>query len=298
MIKLTFVFFKKILFLESFLYTLVMQKLTKIFFLTLTLIAHDAFSCIEVAAPFQMKSGDKNNILKARLKMFQEYWSPRLFEKTHKTLSIQTDKETTKTKVYTTRDAENNPIIVISENIINHEDITPDGIDFILCHELGHHLGGAPKKQRGATGKIDWSSVEGQADYFASVKCLPLYYSSETKKNKKPDTLFYSQYSKEDVDTVRPLCRDSTCERIILAGLSFSRFYSTFRDDWKKPVPGIKTAYKVEETLSKHPRPQCRLETVVAGTSCQNVYDFDPQDVRVGACMEAPGKRPACWFAY
>lgn len=34
----------------------------------------------------------------------------------------------------------------------------------VLCHELGHHLGGRPK--------VGWASVEGQADYWGFGKCM------------------------------------------------------------------------------------------------------------------------------
>jgi len=44
----------------------------------------------------------------------------------------------------------------------------------LICHELGHILGGPPYQDfKGAK----WSSLEGQADYFAASICLPRYFS-------------------------------------------------------------------------------------------------------------------------
>ena len=290
-----------------------MKKVKTITLLTLALWTQGAMTCIELPYPKKTKMKKvfsapltQNKVTKQffydRIQQFQNFWSPLLFEKTQKTLTVQVDHESSKTKIYTTRDMDDNPIIVISENITDHSDITPDAIDFVLCHELGHHLGGAPKKMRGRGqwAKVDWSSVEGQADYFASLKCLPRYYalSVKEKENDKANTGFYAHYSKEDIGKIKTLCREPVCERIILAGLSFSRFYSTLREDWPRPVPGVFTNYRVGQTLSKHPEPQCRLETVVAGTRCFNFYDFDHEDPRVGACMEGSGKRPVCWFVY
>lgn len=37
----------------------------------------------------------------------------------------------------------------------------------VLCHEIGHHLGGLPTYNRNS----DWASVEGQADYYA-MDCM------------------------------------------------------------------------------------------------------------------------------
>lgn len=44
----------------------------------------------------------------------------------------------------------------------------------LLCHELGHALGGPPLKSR--TG---WSSTEGQADYFSGGSCFQLFEPGE-----------------------------------------------------------------------------------------------------------------------
>lgn len=44
----------------------------------------------------------------------------------------------------------------------------------MLCHELGHHLGGAPFKP-----DISWMSTEGQADYFSGSTCLKKIWRDE-----------------------------------------------------------------------------------------------------------------------
>ena len=68
--------------------------------------------------------------------------------------------------------------------LARHATITKDAMALVVCHELGHHIGGAPKKGAAAgTGggwwggqtsgsAISWASNEGQADYFATLKCL------------------------------------------------------------------------------------------------------------------------------
>lgn len=49
------------------------------------------------------------------------------------------------------------------------EFMDPDALAVTLCHELAHGLGGDPVKENGTT-------TEGQADYFATNICLPLFY--------------------------------------------------------------------------------------------------------------------------
>jgi Zn-dependent protease with chaperone function len=44
--------------------------------------------------------------------------------------------------------------------------VTKDGFSAVICHEIGHHIAGAPRKG------FSWASNEGQADYFATTKCL------------------------------------------------------------------------------------------------------------------------------
>src|SRR5690606_1616432 len=53
--------------------------------------------------------------------------------------------------------------------LARHETITEDGFALVVCHEIGHHIGGAPKKGGWFS---TWATNEGQADYFATLKCL------------------------------------------------------------------------------------------------------------------------------
>lgn len=50
--------------------------------------------------------------------------------------------------------------------LLQHPELTDDEVLLVLCHELGHHLGGAPLASR--TG---WAASEGQADYWSGQNC-------------------------------------------------------------------------------------------------------------------------------
>ena len=58
-------------------------------------------------------------------------------------------------------------ILTISGGYARQTLMTPDTFRLVLCHELGHILGGAPKK-----GPNHLASVEGQADYYSTAKCM------------------------------------------------------------------------------------------------------------------------------
>lgn len=60
-------------------------------------------------------------------------------------------------------------LIDVYGGLARHPAMTADALALLACHEIGHHFGGAPKMR---TGRHRWGSTEGQADYFATLKCL------------------------------------------------------------------------------------------------------------------------------
>ncbi len=56
--------------------------------------------------------------------------------------------------------------------------ITQDGMALVACHEMGHHLGGAPKYGGGS----DWAADEGEADYYANTKCLHRIFADSPRR--------------------------------------------------------------------------------------------------------------------
>ena len=61
---------------------------------------------------------------------------------------------------------ETNLVIEVYGGVLSHPDINESTLMLLLCHEIGHYLGGAPFQSRGG-----WSSTEGQADYYSSSDC-------------------------------------------------------------------------------------------------------------------------------
>ncbi|MBP9682284.1 MAG: hypothetical protein KBD76_12835 [Bacteriovorax sp.] len=194
---------------------------------------------------------------------------------------------------FATRDDQNNPVIVVNGGLARHPQMTRDAFLLLICHEVGHHLGGAPKMLRGNSNLRSWSSAEGQADYYATSKCLPLFFKSGLDNKSTEGDLDPNDYK-----MALAKCRDNTCARITLAGLAASNMFSSLVDGTPEPKLTVSDSTRVEKTLYKHPNPQCRLDTYLSGASCELGPEepFDSVDPKVGACVKDSGARPSCWF--
>lgn len=199
-----------------------------------------------------------------------------------------------KVDAHATRDESNNPVVVINGGLARHPQMSRDGLLLIICHEIGHHLGGAPKSFRGNSKIRSWSSAEGAADYFATSKCLPRIFSdgAETKS---------MDFEVDTINLKHALnkCKDDTCARISLAGLSVSQVFASLKIGTPSPEIYKTDSTEVSQTVYNHPNPQCRLDTYIAGAICDVSLDlpFDNVDPRVGACVGSNvGSRPKCWF--
>jgi hypothetical protein len=105
--------------------------------------------------------------------------------------------------------------------------ISTAGYVAVLCHELGHHLGGAPRYPN------DWASAEGQSDYWGFAQCMTVLY---------PKALAYD------------------------AGVNLADVLARLGGE-KLPNPKTPDPTKVTKTNVDHPRAQCRLDTFIAAIS-------------------------------
>lgn len=111
--------------------------------------------------------------------------------------------------------------------MLKHKLMTEQTLLLLLCHEIGHFLGGQPTKARGG-----WSSTEGQADYYSSLECA--------RNVGLDEVAFY--------DSALNLAK-------IYASVTFSAPPQLDRCD-----PSV-----VVRTNFGYPSVQCRLDTLVAG---------------------------------
>ncbi len=182
--------------------------------------------------------------------------------------------------------------------LARHQTITEDGFSLVLCHEIGHHLGGAPKV---ANFMSRWASNEGQADYFAALKCLRKTFLNDdnaaiVSSLEVPELLVSScakQHPNKDDKNI--------CIRTGMAGVSVSNLFAAMRNSspaqFDTPDRGV-----VATTNDAHPAYQCRLDTFFQGSLCDVDMneDVSQKDEVTGTCHKANGHstglRPLCWF--
>jgi hypothetical protein len=181
--------------------------------------------------------------------------------------------------------------------LARHKTITPDGFALVLCHELGHHIGGAPKY----SGE-DWASNEGQADYFASLKCLRRVWNSDDNATVIRELDVPSFVSKACSNQWPDKVDRDVCIRAAMAGDSVAKLFASLSWSSKPPRFNTPDQKQVNFTVDTHPATQCRLDTYFQGALCEKTFNEEIGQVEevTGACHgslgHAQGLRPRCWF--
>ncbi|MFP5386295.1 MAG: hypothetical protein ACLGHN_09475 [Bacteriovoracia bacterium] len=222
-----------------------------------------------------------------------------IVEKMGKKLTINRLWKNSRVNAGTTKKG-NEIIINLYGGYPRHSLVTPDGYALVICHELGHHLGGTPRKIFDS-GLIGWPSTEGQADYFATLKCLRKVFRNDDNA---------SIVSKLPIpEVVQEKCtlpfpqewEQALCMRTTLAGISVSAISADIRNT---SLPSVETPDEtvVDQTFDDHPLPQCRLDTYFQGSICEesSYRSLSDEDEIQGACHgkkgQIEGLRPLCWF--
>lgn len=198
--------------------------------------------------------------------------------------------------------------------LARHATVTEDGFALVMCHEIGHHIGGAPQKGGLAVtsggwwgGSLPsgtrWASNEGQADYYATLKCLRRVYLNDDNTTLVAQMTVPKTLSKFCHSTFKNDKTDANiCIRAAMSGLSIANLFAALRagtaaPDFDKPDTNV-----VSTTYDNHPASQCRLDTYFQGAICDVDFNTDVSnsDANVGTCSIANGNkignRPLCWF--
>lgn len=196
----------------------------------------------------------------------------------------------------------NNYVLNMYGGLARHPAINKDGFSLVACHELGHHLGGAPKYRQ-----MGWASNEGQADYFANLKCLRIFFTPEETAAFVADL-----QSRNELDPfLASTCQSSfpnseedfhLCIRGSMAGMSVADLFQALRNETRDPRFNTPDSAQVRSTSDSHPGTQCRLDTYFQGSVCTAdlTTSVDPRNVNQGTCTEVngftSGLRPRCWY--
>lgn len=154
--------------------------------------------------------------------------------------------------------------IVLHGGAVRSPELSNDEISLILCHELGHHLGGKP-----TSAQDGWSACEGQADYWSTSSCITFMLEKVKNEKKIVSTPEAIQWCKQNRTP------DENCIRFAQAALNLTRFYGKFTPQGYPRLDTLDSTIP-PRTFYGHPNPQCRLDTLLAGYM--------------------KNSRPFCWF--
>lgn len=191
------------------------------------------------------------------------------------------------------------PTLYIANRLLKLKPLNQNHMYKVLCHELGHVLGGAPYIEVNLDDSSEMST-EGQADYFAASKCLKRIFANQIENEK----YVTSQISSSQLKRIKKWdCLSAQCQRI--AHVS----YQVFKILSPKQFVSLRRIVLPEVELTRlemyHPSSQCRLETMIRGALCPIPahIPFAPYNQAKGSChrdqieeSHIHGARPRCWF--
>jgi subtilisin-like proprotein convertase family protein len=189
-------------------------------------------------------------------------------------------------------------------------EITEDGFALVVCHELGHHLGGFPFKGE------RWASSEGQADYFSTHACARKIWADDLDINATfratAPQIVLTQCNQAYSNTNE----QNLCYRAAAAGKSLAGLLATLGHQGE-PMYDTPDQHQVSKNDEAHPVGQCRLDTLFSGALCTKAFPdlaipgrlspsgqtskMAENDASQVSCSDAVmislGKRPRCWYA-
>jgi hypothetical protein len=197
-------------------------------------------------------------------------------------------------------------IVNMYGGLARHSVTSEDGFALVLCHEIGHHLGGFP--QYGSSdGSPEWAANEGQADYFATMKCFRRVFEKADNGAVVSTMTVPPTVKTKCSDNFKSTNEINLCIREAMGGDNLALLLWSLANGGKanapkKPAFDTPDTSKVSQTSDGHPKAQCRLDTYFAGSICPVSYteDFGKNDAGTGACATEKGDkfgtRPLCWY--
>ncbi len=187
--------------------------------------------------------------------------------------------------------------------LARHQTITEDGFALVVCHELGHHLGGAPRKLDWF-GQTRWAANEGQADYWGVSKCFRKLLEKRGDSLDVVKTMSVDPEVKKTCDAQFGSSPEAAaiCIRSAYAGRSLAALFHSLRNLTEDLSFSTKDPQEVTSTYHGHPMPQCRLDTYFSAAACDvaSHIDTDMDDPNIGTCNRTEGYtaglRPLCWY--
>jgi hypothetical protein len=152
--------------------------------------------------------------------------------------------------------------------------MSKDGAAQILCHEMGHAIGGAPYKLN----RDHNVSIEPQADYFSTRLCLRRIFTVlPVAQEIKPISDFIQAQCRSKYSSVEDLNWCYRAFQALESERSYLRLVKINPTETNYETPDLSVVDQINLSDEYYPSPQCRMDTLAAGV------------------LQKP--RPRCWFA-
>jgi hypothetical protein len=202
--------------------------------------------------------------------------------------------------------------VLMYGGLARRPEMNQDGFTLVMCHEMGHHLGGFP-----FIGNFigRWAASEGQADYFATQVCARKVWGDAKAENAKSRFDVAPAVKAKCDQTWATQDEQNLCYRISGGARALAMLLNTLKKgsnpDFSTPDTSV-----VTKTNTSYPSVQCRLDTYFNGSLCDTQFDLTiiPGRTTLGfengtageeaaskySCFKTAnssvGIRPACWF--
>lgn len=187
--------------------------------------------------------------------------------------------------------------------------MTPDAFTVVLCHELGHLVGGYPYHD-GHSG-VSGMANEGNSDYYGVFDCFYRLFKDDKEKNEQEEKMATEKVKNLCQNAHKDKTRQQICMRSMAGGLKvWQVIMDALGQDSKDLAIGKKDPAVVSKTDNFHPEPQCRINTTTAGSLCPKTYYKDDvfpttlEEMDKLTCNAnetgqdyMKGSRPQCWFS-
>jgi hypothetical protein len=217
--------------------------------------------------------------------------------KTGKKLVIERLWESAEVNAYAHQNTKGVDTIIMYGGLARHPETTEDAMALVACHEIGHHLGGAPRKK-----SLVWASNEGQADYWGAMKCLRHYFEKDDNISIVNELNVPEEVKDKCEQVYKNENEVALCERISLAGLALGRLLDSFSKNANRVSFLTPDNAVVTKIFDDHPEAQCRLDTYFQASLCDHGYSekVSITDPNRGVCSvkngDLIGNRPLCWY--
>lgn len=167
--------------------------------------------------------------------------------------------------------------------LLGLKSMTLDAFTLIVCHEIGHLVGGKPYADYKKL-LYKRNSSEGQSDYYSTLECTRLLWKDEIRSTQTvvPHVGISKAIWNQCEQQFQDINEQKICKRSLNAIFELSQI------PWVTELGPVTLDFisneKVKKTILTHTPFQCRMETLMAGAL------YNPK------VNSKVGLRPGCWF--